>query len=102
MARLIWTEPALSDLDTIADYIALDDPEAARRLVSRIFLHVEQLAEFPESGSIPGELRPMRRYRQIVEKPCRIFYRIEGKTIYIVHVVRGEQILRRRNLTREP
>ncbi len=25
MAELIWTEPALSDLDTIADYIALDN-----------------------------------------------------------------------------
>jgi toxin ParE1/3/4 len=102
MARLIWTEPALSDLDRIADYIALDDPEAARKLVRKIFAHVEQLAEFPESGSIPRELQPLQRYRQIVEKPCRIFYRVQGKTIYIVHVMRGERNLRRRNLTRKP
>ena len=33
MAALIWTEPALQDLDAIADYIALDDPLAARELV---------------------------------------------------------------------
>ena len=99
MARLIWTEPALSDLDAIADYIALDDPEAARKLVRRVFAHVEQLKENPESGSIPPELRPMRRYRQIVERPCRVFYRVEGKKIFIVHVIRGEQLLRRRNLT---
>jgi plasmid stabilization system protein ParE len=26
----IWTEPALNDLDAIADYIALDNPAAAR------------------------------------------------------------------------
>ena len=101
MARLIWTEPALSDLDAIADYIALDDPVAAQNLVRRIFAHVEQLGDFPESGSIPPELRPMRRYRQIVEKPCRIFYRVDRKTIYIVHVMRGEQLLRRRNLSRK-
>ena len=100
MARLIWTEPALADLDGIADYIALDGPEAARKLVRKIFSHVEQLTEFPESGSIPRELRPMRRYRQIVEKPCRVFYRVKGKTVYIVHVMRGEPILRRRNLAR--
>ena len=31
MARLIWTEPALTDLEIIAEYIALDKPEAARR-----------------------------------------------------------------------
>ena len=33
MAEVIWAEPALNDLDAIADYIALDNPEAARRLV---------------------------------------------------------------------
>ena len=33
MAELIWTEPALQDLDAIVDYIALVDPLAARRLV---------------------------------------------------------------------
>ena len=102
MARLIWTEPALSDLDRIADYIALEEPEAARKLVRKIFVHVEQLAEFPESGSIPRELRSLQRYRQITQKPCRVFYRVQGKTIYIVHVMRGEQVLRRRNLTRKP
>jgi plasmid stabilization system protein ParE len=35
MAEVIWAEPALNDLDSIADYIALDNPEAARRLVRR-------------------------------------------------------------------
>jgi plasmid stabilization system protein ParE len=37
MAEVIWTEPALNDLNAIADYIALDNPEAARRLVQKIF-----------------------------------------------------------------
>jgi toxin ParE1/3/4 len=37
MAGLIWTEPALEDLGQIADYIALDDPNAAKRLVRRVF-----------------------------------------------------------------
>ena len=31
MARLIWSEPALQDLEQIADYIALDDPSAEKR-----------------------------------------------------------------------
>lgn len=75
MAELIWTEPALNDLDAIADYIALEDPAAARRLVQRVFEHVEQLQAHPESGSIPPELRrSTKRHRQIVEPPCRVFY----------------------------
>ena len=40
MAEVIWAEPALNDLDAIADYIALDNPEAAGRLAQKIFEHV--------------------------------------------------------------
>jgi hypothetical protein len=32
MARLIWTEPALLNLDEIAGYIAPDDPTAASKI----------------------------------------------------------------------
>ena len=97
MAELIWTEPALSDLDAIADYIALENPEAARGLVQRVFQHIEQLAEYPESGSRPRELRGLR-YRQIVELPCRVFYRYDGERVFILHVMRGEMRLRARQL----
>jgi plasmid stabilization system protein ParE len=97
MAAVVWTEPALSDLDAIADYIALDNEDAARRLVQRVFAHVDQLRRFPASGSHPPEV-PGRRYRQIVEPPCRIFYRVEGRTVFILHVIRSEQRLRRSRL----
>ena len=100
MAQLIWTEPALADLDAAADYIALDDEQAAKRLVARVFQHVEQLIDLPESGSVPPELRPDKTYRQIVEPPCRLFYRVRGKKIYIVHVMRGEMQLRMGKLGR--
>lgn len=97
MAEVIWTEPALSDLDAIADYIALDNPEAAKQLVQRIFRHVEQLAEHPKSGSKPAELKGWR-YRQIVEPPCRVFYRHARPQVFILHVMRGERLLKRRVL----
>jgi len=93
MAEIIWTEPALSDLDAVADYIALDKPEAARRLVHRVFEHVEQLVIHPKSGSVPPELRGSR-YRKIVEPPCRVFYRYDGERVWILHVIRGERRLR--------
>jgi toxin ParE1/3/4 len=98
MAELIWTEPALHDLDAIADYIALDKPEAARQFVQRVFRHVEQLIAQPESGSRPPELR-QSRYRQIVELPCRVFYRYDGERVFVLHVMRGEMRLRKSRLT---
>jgi plasmid stabilization system protein ParE len=97
MAQVIWAEPALNDLDTTADYIALDNPTAASELVQRVFRHVDQLIPHPDSGSKPRELRA-GRYRQIVEPPCRIFYRRAGETVYVLYVMRGERKLRSRAL----
>lgn len=57
MARLIWTEPALLDLDEIAEYIALDDPFSASRYVQRVFDRVERLEVYPKSGKRRPELR---------------------------------------------
>ena len=104
MARLIWTEPALADLDAIADYIALDNPAAASRLVQRMFESVERLERFPSSGKHPAEL-PRSSYREIVVTPCRVFYRVEGDTVFLLYVMRAERLLRRwlieeRNRTR--
>jgi addiction module RelE/StbE family toxin len=97
MAEIVWTEPAIGDLDAIADYIALDNPNAAAELVRRVFGHVEQLKAHPESGSKPLELKKSR-YRQIVQPPCRIFYRYDGKRVLILHVMRSEGLLRKGRL----
>ena len=97
MAEVVWSEPALSDLDAIADYIALEDPVAASELVKRIFAHVEQLADHPESGSRPQELG-RSRYRQVVEPPCRLFYRYDGHKVFIPYVMRAERLLRKGQL----
>ena len=94
MAKVIWADPAIQDLDAIADYIALDKPAAARQLAQEVLKAVEMLQRFPQMGSLPTELRGLP-YRQLVVSPCRIFYRVEKKVIYVVHVLRGEQFVRR-------
>jgi toxin ParE1/3/4 len=93
MARLIWTEPALEDLGQIADYIALDDPIAAKRLVRRVFAKAELLEKFPEMCPVPHDL-PQSRYRHMVVRPLRIFYRIEDDCVLIVYVMRAERLLK--------
>jgi addiction module RelE/StbE family toxin len=92
MAQVIWTEPALQDLDQIADYISLDNPAAAKNLVRRCFNQVENLNQHPKLGKAVPELEESV-YRQLVLSPCRIFYRIDNGTIYIIHVMRAEQLL---------
>jgi toxin ParE1/3/4 len=91
MARLIWTEPALQELDEIADYISLDNPTAAKKLVRDVFDRIDHLIQFPESGKLAVEFE-VSVYREIVLPPCRIFYRIEDDIIFIIHVIREEQL----------
>jgi len=94
MAQIIWTEPALSELEAIAEYIALDKPAAASLLVQKIFSSTDRLERFPESGRLPPELKDSK-YRELIVNPCRIFYRVDGDKVFIVYVMRGERELRR-------
>lgn len=92
MAQIVWTEPALQDLDRIADHISLDNPTAAKKLVRNCFETVENLNQHPKLGKAVPELEKSI-YRQLILSPCRIFYRIDNDTIYIIHVMRAEQLL---------
>jgi len=94
VAQIIWTEPALSDLNEIAEYIALDNFDAAARLVKEVFSAAERLEKHPKSGRIPPELEKKARYREIIIGPCRVFYRLDSDKVYILYVMRGEQALR--------
>lgn len=68
MADVVWAAPAIADLEAIAEYIAVENPSAAAAMGRRVYEHVGQLEQHPESGSHPAELR-RSRYRQIVEPP---------------------------------
>ncbi|UQY32673.1 type II toxin-antitoxin system RelE/ParE family toxin [Pseudomonas fulva] len=93
MAEIVWTNPAFQQLDELAHYIALDKPDAARALVSKVVEAVGRLAEFPLSGRVPDEL-PNSVYREIVVLPCRVFYRASDTTVFIIHIMREERVLR--------
>lgn len=93
MVEVIWTEPALQELDAIAEYIALDNPAAASNLVKDIFDKTGRLENFPQSGRIAPEL-PDSVYRELVIPPCRIFYRQEQQQVFILYVMREERQLR--------
>jgi len=98
MAEIIWTDAALYDLDEIAEYIAISNLIAAKKLVQLIFEKVERLELYPESGKKPQEIQNLN-YREIVINPCRIFYKYEQDRVYILHVLRQERDLRRYLIT---
>lgn len=50
MAKIIWTSEAERWITEIYDYIALDNPVAAKKVVRGIYDRVQILSQFPEIG----------------------------------------------------
>jgi addiction module toxin, RelE/StbE family len=57
--RIKWLRLALQDINEIAEYIALDNPHAARQLVKQIWLKATLLSAHPEIGR-PGRVSGTR------------------------------------------
>jgi plasmid stabilization system protein ParE len=68
--------PPLADLEPIADYSAIENPAAAGAFIWRVLAHVDKLEHRPLLGPVPLDLQDSC-YREVVELPCRIFYRLE-------------------------
>ena len=93
MAEIVWTEPAELDVREIVDYIGIFNSDAAHKIARKIEKHVLLLERHPLIGSFVPEL-PDSTLKQLVEPPCRIFYRVENDKVLILHVLRFEQLLR--------
>lgn len=90
--QVIWTEPAVADLQAITAYIARRSPTAAERVGSAILRHVEILCTFPYIGPVYPRSRS-GAIREILCKKHRIFYRVNeaDKQVLILTVWHGSR-----------
>lgn len=85
-----WADPAERDLDALLSYIAFENPEAARNLYARVMEAIEHAAAFPEMARFIPELG--QTYRELLSvRPFRVIYRIAGKELWVIGVMRMEQ-----------
>lgn len=85
-----WSDPAERDLDALLSYIAFENLEAARILFTRVMEAVEPAATFPELARFIPELG--QTYRELFSvRPFRVIYRIAGKELWVIGVMRMEQ-----------
>ena len=88
MSRLIWTAPALADVQRLYRFLALKDVDAARRAVGAIRSGVKVLAHQPDLG------RPMEdmdaEYREWLidfgNSGYIALYRVENEAVAILAV----------------
>lgn len=98
--RIEWSPLALERVEDIAQYIAQDDPEAARRWVVELFDIVGPLADFPESGRVVPEVG-VSRIREVIFGAYRVIYSVRDR-VEILTVRRGSQLLRPGEIGEEP
>jgi toxin ParE1/3/4 len=92
--RVLLTQGAEQDLESIYDYIAESDGAvAANHVLDRLMQVVETLAHFPERGTYPKELVALgiKEFRQTSFKPYRVIYRVIDVQVVIYLIVDGRR-----------
>jgi addiction module RelE/StbE family toxin len=100
MARkVIWTDPAVEDLEQAIEYIAKDSPAYAATLAQRIWDVGDSLAWFSERGHSLQEPE-LGAYRALHVGSYLLVYRAEARRVVIHAVLHGTRdvrsVLRRR------
>ncbi|MDJ0853526.1 MAG: type II toxin-antitoxin system RelE/ParE family toxin [Myxococcota bacterium] len=88
-SRVEWAEVAARDLEEIAAFLALDSQRTAERVLRRVEARVAALESSPARGRLVPELArfQMRTWRELVIRPYRLLYRIEGDTVTVLAVL---------------
>lgn len=90
--KIVWSPRALERANEIAEYIAEDNPDAAKLWLIETFGVVGRLEDWPRSGRVVPEAGH-DKIREILQGNYRIIYRIESKQISILTVRHGRQLL---------
>jgi len=88
VSRLIWSPPALTDVQRLYRFLVLKDEDAARRAIKTIRAGVRILALQPEVGRPIADMAPEFREWLIdfVSSGYIALYRFDGKTATILAV----------------
>lgn len=92
--RIRYTQQAADDLDAIFDYVAVENRDAAIKLLGAFDESISRLADSPYIGAaIPSE-EPMmlaNGYRYLVVSPYMIFYRVFDSEVRIGRILHSRQ-----------
>jgi addiction module RelE/StbE family toxin len=99
LARIAWHPDALTDIDDISSYIALDSPSHAKDFAQRLFASAERLRRFPKSGRVVREL-DREDVREIIVGDYRMIYRLRPDEVEVDYIVHGARLLTPEDLTR--
>lgn len=89
---LRWTERAASDLIAIGEYIAADNPTAARAWVEKLRQRAVKASKMPRAGRVVPEIA-RDDVREVFQRTHRIVYRVVDHGIVVLTVFEGHRLL---------
>ncbi len=93
MVKVVWTEFALEDLNSIHEYISKDSKVYADRVIDKIIVRVDQLESFPKSGRVVPEFDD-ETLREIIQGNYRIIYKTSAVQVSIIRIHHSAQLLK--------
>jgi toxin ParE1/3/4 len=88
--KVVWTRPALRNLEAIGDFIARDNPIAAANIVMRVFNQPELLAQHPHIGRM-GRIKGTREF-VVPATPFIVAYRVRDDRVEVLAVFHGARL----------
>jgi toxin ParE1/3/4 len=88
--KIVWTDPALNDLQDLVSHIAQDSPAVAERVGNEILARIDLLMNHPFMGAVYRRSR-QRDIREVLCRKYRIFYRVidEDRRVEVLTVWHG-------------
>jgi addiction module RelE/StbE family toxin len=95
VAKIVYSNRSIQDLDEIGDYIAetLKSPTAALNVVNKIQDIIDTLADFPFIGSLLSTIADISDsdYRLLVCENYLAFYHVSDNIVYIDRIIYGRR-----------
>jgi addiction module RelE/StbE family toxin len=85
MGKIVWTEQAYEDLESIFDYIGHDSISYAKLLVENILTAIRRLEAFPKSGRVVPEYH-QPDIRELIVRNYRIIYRTKEDAVELLAI----------------
>jgi toxin ParE1/3/4 len=87
--QVIWAKIAEIDLKEIIEFLSVESPCNALKILKKIKDKASSLYTLPERGRIVPELQDqgISQYRELIISPWRLIYRIDRQEIYILSII---------------
>jgi len=90
--KILYLPIAEDDLNSIIDYILIDNPLNAINMLDKFETSISKLSSFPYLGSIPKDERLKQlNYRILVVETFLVFYVFSNDTVEIRRILSGKR-----------